>query len=142
MIDSFRNNYFFLSNFWPGDQTSLEMKYQAAKFLDPEHQKMIMAQSKPGLAKRHARYLKSKGYQRLDWEQVNLKIMEKLLKEKFSNPTLAKMLIVTGDQELIEGNWWGDDFWGCIKENGKWIGENHLGKLLMKIRSELINAKV
>jgi predicted NAD-dependent protein-ADP-ribosyltransferase YbiA (DUF1768 family) len=35
--------------------------------------------------------------------------------------------------ELIEGNWWGDTYWGVC--NG--VGENHLGKLLMKIRDYL-----
>jgi predicted NAD-dependent protein-ADP-ribosyltransferase YbiA (DUF1768 family) len=43
------------------------------------------------------------------------------------------MLIDTGDQELIEGNWWGDVIWGVC--NGK--GENHLGKILMEVRKEL-----
>ena len=39
----------------------------------------------------------------------------------------------TEDAELVEDNWWGDKFWGVC--NGE--GENHLGKLLMKIRDEL-----
>lgn len=59
--------------------------------------------------------------------------MEDLLRLKFSNREVANLLILTGDEELIEGNWWGDKFWGIY--NGE--GENHLGKLLMKIRGEL-----
>jgi predicted NAD-dependent protein-ADP-ribosyltransferase YbiA (DUF1768 family) len=43
------------------------------------------------------------------------------------------MLKATGDEELVEGNWWNDTFWGVC--NG--VGENNLGKLLMKIRAEL-----
>lgn len=36
-------------------------------------------------------------------------------------------------RELIEGNTWGDTFWGVCR--GK--GENNLGKILMRLRSEL-----
>jgi len=28
-------------------------------------------------------------------------------------------------------------FWGMVKKNGKWIGENHLGKLWMDIIASL-----
>ena len=41
------------------------------------------------------------------------------------------------DVDLIEGNTWGDTFWGQV--DGK--GENKLGKLLMKIRDELMEGK-
>jgi hypothetical protein len=40
---------------------------------------------------------------------------------------------------LIEGNWWHDNFYGsctCNKCVNK--GENNLGKILMKIREELL----
>lgn len=144
MIDSFRNEYFFLSNFWPGDQTSLEHKYQAAKFLDEALKARIMSCEKPGAAKLLARKFKKQGLQRNDWEQVNIGIMESLLREKFSNPSLAEKLLATNSEELIEGNWWGDRFWGCVRgyEGSKWIGENNFGKLLMKIRSELVNQQI
>ena len=41
-------------------------------------------------------------------------------------------------KELIEGNNWHDVFWGkcsCPRCNGG--GQNHLGKILMKVREEL-----
>jgi hypothetical protein len=47
------------------------------------------------------------------------------------------MLLLTGDEELIEGNFWGDVFWGVC--NG--VGKNHLGKILMEVRSELGGAQ-
>lgn len=59
--------------------------------------------------------------------------MEIFLYEKFSYPYLRKWLLETGEEELIEGNNWGDKFWGQV--NG--IGENHLGRLLMEIREEI-----
>ena len=63
--------------------------------------------------------------------------MEELLRKKFAHdkPLLRQALIDTGDQELIEGNWWGDRFWGVDLKTNQ--GQNHLGMLLMKIRSEL-----
>jgi predicted NAD-dependent protein-ADP-ribosyltransferase YbiA (DUF1768 family) len=56
------------------------------------------------------------------------------VKDKFSrNPELRVKLLNTGDLQLVEGNYWGDTFWGVC--NGK--GENHLGKILMRVRKEL-----
>lgn len=76
---------------------------------------------------------------RADWDDARnyrLVVMEQLLREKFSdkNPELKQKLIDTYDAELIEGNTWNDTFWGVCGG----IGKNHLGKLLMKIRRDLI----
>lgn len=49
------------------------------------------------------------------------------------NPTLCKALLATGNCHLVEGNNWGDYFWGSV--NGH--GENHLGRILMDIRAKL-----
>ena len=51
--------------------------------------------------------------------------------------SLKEMLLLTGDQEIIEENYWGDTFWGVCR--GK--GQNHLGKILMKVRDELRGIK-
>ena len=59
--------------------------------------------------------------------------MKILLRQKFGDAWLRAKLLATGDAELIEGNYWHDTFWGMC--NGK--GENHLGRLLMEVRSEL-----
>lgn len=67
------------------------------------------------------------------WEEKSINVMREILKSKFgANMELKTMLVETGDAELIEGNSWGDTFWGVCKGNG----ENHLGKLLMEIREE------
>jgi len=44
---------------------------------------------------------------------------------------------------LIEGNNWGDEFWGCVwnEKTKRWNGKNNLGKLLMKVRERLKNEK-
>lgn len=140
MIDSFTGKNFFLSNFYPNNQDSLEHLYQAAKFLDTKYAQMASNQLTPGRAKREARRLKELGYQRSDWESINLNVMKTLLYQKFSNATLREMLLATGDEILIEGNAWGDRFFGCVKnQNGEWVGENHLGRMLMELRIQLKN---
>ena len=71
---------------------------------------------------------------RSDWEDVKLGTMLEVCRAKFTqNPQLAKRLLATGDEELVEGNNWGDTFWG--KVDGK--GQNHLGRILMQIRDAL-----
>ncbi len=65
--------------------------------------------------------------------------MEDLVRQKFSlYTTLREMLLATGDEELVEGNYWCDNFWGacwCPDCEGK-EKHNHLGRILMKIREE------
>lgn len=139
-IDSFSGRYRFLSNFWyvdiPFEGTtypSLEHAYQAAKTKDPSKRVLVRACQTPGHAKRAGQGLTL----RADWEKVKLRIMEQLLRHKFDplhNRRLADALVETHPCMLIEGNHWGDTFWGVC--NGK--GENHLGKLLMMIRSDLV----
>ena len=69
-----------------------------------------------------------------DWNERKLIIMEDLVRIKFTiHPHLNNLLLRTGNAEIVEGNVWKDYFWGTC--NGK--GENHLGKILMKIRKEL-----
>lgn len=135
-ITQFRGDYRFLSNFYPCrilyegmTYLSTESAYQAAKTLDKKERLRFMDMS-PGEAKREGRKLDV----RKDWEEVKLQVMKDVLQLKFfGNKSLAQKLLDTGNAELIEGNTWGDTFYGVC--NG--IGENHLGKLLMKVRDEL-----
>lgn len=73
---------------------------------------------------------------RPDWEKVKIDLMHQLLIEKFeSNPVLREKLIKTADRFLMEGNNWGDIFWGVDLKSYK--GANILGQLLMKVRERL-----
>ena len=73
---------------------------------------------------------------RADWETVKNGVMEEVVRAKFSqNPDLLQKLLDTGDPELTEGNGWHDPYRGVDVRTGR--GENHLGRILMKIRSEL-----
>jgi predicted NAD-dependent protein-ADP-ribosyltransferase YbiA (DUF1768 family) len=62
--------------------------------------------------------------------------MSDLLWQKFQDPDLADRLRATRTRKLIEGNWWGDTYWGV--SDG--VGENQLGELLMRIRTKLLTS--
>lgn len=112
------------------NSSSVEHKFQAAKASNEEDRKRILEASSPFEAKKMARRIKINVE---EWELKKDIVMENLLREKFSNPNLKFLLLETKDRILIEGNTWGDTYWGCC--NGQ--GLNKLGNLLMKIRSEL-----
>ena len=135
-IEKFNEQYSFLSNFYPcliefeGDiYPTLEHAYQAAKTHNPDERRLIREEERTGKAKHRGRYVTK----REDWEQIKVKIMRELLKKKFENPQLRKLLLDTYPHELIEGNTWGDTFWGKCNGHGK----NMLGTLLMQVRSEI-----
>lgn len=145
-IMRFTGHYRFLSNFFPAtivyeDEKyySLEHAYQATKTTDLKKRVPLQFKSgtalsiSPGKAKSWGRAVTL----RPDWETIKLKVMEDLLRLKFEIPDLRAQLMATGSRELIEGNNWNDRFWGKCELGGVWEGENHLGKLLMKIRDEL-----
>jgi ribA/ribD-fused uncharacterized protein len=131
MINDFRSDHAFLSNFYAhGGQLTAEHIYQAMKTENIGDQIAILSAKTPGQAKR----LGQKVTLRKDWEEIKLLVMEAILVMKFTPGTMEHdLLLATGDEELVEGNTWGDTFWGVCR--GK--GENHLGKLLMKIRDDL-----
>lgn len=71
---------------------------------------------------------------RSDWEEVKDEVMHDVVLAKFKqNPDIAAKLLATGSEELIEGNTWGDRYWGQV--NG--VGKNMLGQTLMQVRDEL-----
>lgn len=135
-ITEFKNEYSFLSNFY-GSPASFdgilyptsEHAYQAAKTLSQEERNAILAARTPAQAKKLGKKVTLRG----DWNDVRINIMYEIITDKFNrNEILKKKLLETGDSELEEGNWWNDTFWGVCKN----VGQNHLGKLLMKYRNE------
>lgn len=137
-IPTFEGAYRFLSNFYACPNGVMyegiryptsEHAYQAAKTNDPSMRLRIAALPTPLAAKRTGRYV----LLRPDWEEVKVEVMRAVLQAKFSDPELADALLATDDAELIEGNWWGDKFWGVCRG----VGKNKLGQLLMQLRAEL-----
>lgn len=151
MINKFEGRYSFLSNFYPAviehqgiKYPTVEHYYIAMKVNDEQlingkyytvgdFREMISKIESPGLAKKIGRMVKL----RSDWDNYKFEVMNWAVREKFKDTNLAQLLIDTGDQELVEGNWWGDTVWGVCK--GK--GQNHLGKILMQVRNELRGIK-
>lgn len=138
MIDSFKGENRFLSNFWPAEvqldgatYPSVEHAYVAAKTLDPKLREVAQSLPTAGDVKRFGKKLKL----RADWDDVKLDVMRDLVRQKFQHAELRDKLRATGDQPLVEGNTWGDRFWGVCRGEG----ENHLGRILMEVRAEMSN---
>ena len=120
-INSFKGAYAFLSNFYPCEihfegaiYPSVEHAYQASKTVVYAEKENIRLARGPGIAKQRGKTVTL----RKEWDDPQFRIdtMRGLLQEKFSDPPLVNMLLTTGDEELIEGNWWGDKFWGVCKD--------------------------
>lgn len=138
MIDKFDGEYAFLSNYSPSPFRidyvlfpTMEHYFQANKADNQNDYLHIAYAPTPGEAKRLGRKIQL----RPDWEEIKDKVMLTGLRKKFADPKLRKLLLATGDEELIEGNYWGDTYWGVC--NG--VGQNKLGKLLMQVREEIKN---
>jgi ribA/ribD-fused uncharacterized protein len=134
-IEAFTDNYRWLSNFWPckvcldGQEfPSIEHAYQAAKWPPAERHRFLHIRT--GDAKRLGKHAVLPP----DWEAKKIDVMRGLIQQKFAfRSKLGVLLARTGNWQLIEGNTWGDTFWGVC--NG--VGENWLGKLLMEQRKVL-----
>ena len=59
--------------------------------------------------------------------------MRSILEAKFAVPELRDALLATGDAELVEGNTWGDVYWGVCGGRGR----NQLGRTLMRVRDDI-----
>lgn len=139
MIASFAGANHFLSNFYPHDfefegetYPTAEHAFQAAKTDEPSWKLRIQMAKTPGQAKHLGRRAPLAGG-KAAWDGRRVEVMRKILKAKFADRVLAGQLLATGDEDLVEGNYWNDTFWGVSKGRG----QNQLGKLLMELRDEL-----
>ena len=121
MINGFTGKYGFLSNFYIHPigwrdivLMSAEHAYQSEKTTDDLERETIYRALHPVEAKRLGGPKKLK-HLKPDWD------------------TIKELLLSTGDEELVEKNWWGDVYWGVCDGRGK----NKLGKLLMQVREEI-----
>jgi ribA/ribD-fused uncharacterized protein len=131
-ILQFRGEYRFLSNFHPVnieyegiEYPSTEHAYQACKSTD-ENTRILVSKMSTKDAKDFGKNVKYRD----DWVDVKVPLMKNLLMLKFQNEELKQKLLATGDDYIVEGNDWGDTFWGVC--NGR--GHNMLGVLLMYVR--------
>lgn len=137
---AFRGDKFFLSNMYKAPVTyhgvtylCSEVAFQAQKCADDAERESLIALNDPFKVKKAAFKVKKRD----DWDDVKVGIMREIVYAKFSqNPDLAEKLLATGDEHLAEENKWNDRFWGTV--NGE--GENHLGKILMEVRTAIREA--
>ena len=132
-ISEFFGDHRWLSNFAAVDveldgeiYPSVEHAYQAAKTHESELRRQIQEAKTPGEAKKIGSTITVPR----SWKERKLRVMDMLLRQKFNKEPFRTKLALTHGRLLIEGNWWGDTFWGVSKG----VGENHLGKLIMAIR--------
>ncbi len=142
-IKGFFGEYRWLSNFWPAPvmyagnlYKSVEHAFVAAKNVEgliiPEEIEKINNMS-AGEVKRYGKTI----VLRQDWGTVRYQIMAALVFDKFFRndgfegmKNLKQKLLETGDKYLEETNNWGDMYWGVAGG----VGQNNLGKILMKVR--------
>lgn len=111
---------------------TLEHAYQSAKFTDEN----IINEIKNARSSYDSKKIAQKYPDKVknDWEDLKLSIMEEIIRAKLEqHPYIQEKLLQTEEREIIEDShkdaFWG---WGPNKD-----GENHLGKLWMKLRSEI-----
>lgn len=107
---------------------AVENYYQGMKSGHPKILKLFSELS-PSQSKKEGRRLKL----RENWEQIKFDVMEKALRIKFAPGTSWYTKLMETEGEIVEWNNWGDRIWGKTLDEE---GENHLGKILMKIRDE------
>jgi len=137
VIDNFSGADRFLNKIWVEEFTwrdrpcpSVEHAFQAEKAKSSEQWEWVMRAKTPAEAKKRGRSVEMKD----NWEKIKDGVMLELIRVKFtSSTTLSSLLLQTGDQKLVEGNWWGDTYWGVCRG----VGENRLGEMLMRVRAEL-----
>lgn len=132
-ITSFTGGHRYLSNFYiEPDGTHVEGEYQRAKCANVEDRIEFNGLT-PGQAKRLGKRVKL----RENWDKVKIAVMYELVWAKFSDHgMLREALVATANRELVEGNNYGDVYWG--KVDG--VGDNHLGRILMTVRNQLKQA--
>ena len=138
MINEFRGRYLFLSNFYRSwvivegiAYPTVEHGFQAMKTVDPIERTEVIQCKTPGDAKRMGRQVTM----RPEWEAIKIRVMHDLVLDKFQrHDDLRRRLLKTNNQTLVEGNDWGDRYWGADMDGH---GRNELGKILMAVRKQV-----
>jgi len=145
-ITEFRGEYFFLSNYYTQPFLWRRIEFQSAEqafayaktfFATGRMDGNLFAQDilnakSPGDAKKLGRRV------RIDvdeWDKHKVMYMREIVHAKFaSGNDISGKLSRTGAAMLVEGNDWGDKFWGRVRERDRWVGLNVLGAILMEER--------
>lgn len=156
-VESFRGQYFPFSNMYPLEHAiqadcgiwvpTSEHAYMSARFQDGDVQESVAAAVRvdtatpawrDGLAAKELayRYMEAGATLAIEDDIAKIALMRRIIEQKLAvNPTIDELLHATGDQEIYEGNNWGDRFWG-VSPVGSRDGANHLGAIYMHIRDK------
>ena len=150
VIPKFEGEHRFLSNFYTspieidaknvgkitfptGEHMFQALKYRAIAtphipYEAETYVNEVIANPDPNHAKKMGRKV------RIDvakWEAMRIEMMRQTVWEKFKqHPDLSQRLLDTDSAMLVEGNTWGDKFWGRVDGQGY----NLLGSILMEVR--------
>jgi ribA/ribD-fused uncharacterized protein len=115
--------------------STVEHYYQAQKFLGSEDAHLISLIYHAPTPEAAAILGRCPNYRlRSDWELIKIPVMRTAVRLKFLTHTeIREVLLLTGDKILVE-NSPTDYFWGCGIDQ---TGENHLGRIIMSVRTEL-----
>lgn len=118
---------------------TVEHGYQAAKTLSELGRREIRTARTAADAKRLGRSVDL----RPGWDSMKLGVMEDLLRQKFAPGTEFARALCEFTDPIVEYNYWHDQYWGdCDCPRHKNIpGQNQLGKLLTKLRTELLQGE-
>ncbi|KZT64793.1 DUF1768-domain-containing protein [Daedalea quercina L-15889] len=133
--------YYEFTNFalypihWDGRMyPTAEHLFQAHKFMPNEPKVAEHIRELPSSRDALEEAGRLRWFQRADWFDVNIRVMDNILEAKFTQHfSLRDMLLGTGTQQLIEDSPV-DSFWGCGQDG---LGRNELGKALMRLRDKL-----
>lgn len=143
VIKFFQPRHYYLDNFSQFQVNisgipfpTSEQAYQFLKFIDTDPK--IAEKIKDCHSAHEAKAIADENVDKVrkNWDQLKLSAMEAVLRAKAEqNPYILEQLLKTGDATLVENSPF-DSFWGWGPDK---TGENHLGKLWMKIRDEYLN---
>lgn len=134
MISEFRGKYYFLSNFYSSPVYYRGMTFQNAEAAFHSQKDLARAAEFTRLNPSEAKRLGRRVRLRCDWEDVKDGIMFEVVMAKFGgSQTLTDALLATGNKKLVEGNTWGDRYWGVCDGRGL----NKLGDILERVRENL-----
>jgi ribA/ribD-fused uncharacterized protein len=158
VITEFRRQYRFLSSFydqapftwtdWTGQlwqAPTREHAFQASKTVNEKAIHWVMTAPSAGEAKTRGRQVPLVA----GWDTISRSVMLRLAVGQYQlYPELCALLAATAPAILIEGNSWGDYFWGAIPDSalgqmiprwadGTLAGHNWLGRVLMMAREVL-----
>lgn len=118
------------------------MAMKASVFGDTEAQEKIMRTNDPAKQKAIGRTVKN--FNADEWSKISKSVVRRANFAKFEDPELKKILLDTGDKEIVEASPY-DKIWGIglgeddprALDKSQWQGLNWLGECLMDVREHL-----